>query len=111
MWRFKKKEQIKENAYDEYSMYLNREKEANKKIKEKNIVLWDYVLCDREYDWIYQWKWKYTWEVKKDRYNMNVRYYVEFERNWMKYVYPINIDNIKKVEPTKRRNLHRKIIR
>jgi hypothetical protein len=59
--------------------------------------LWDEVICDRSYDWIYQWKGKYTWEFKKDFEHSNVRYYVEFERNGMKMVYPIHIDHIVKV--------------
>ena len=96
-WNVKPQED-KSNYDDSWTRYKKREENAGKRIIEKNIVLWDYVICTRERDWIYQWKWKFTWEIQKQYEYKNIRYYVEFERNWMKRIFPISIDKIEKVQ-------------
>jgi hypothetical protein len=102
MTRFKTKKEDT-SLDDSYVRYDRRMKQAQERIKEKNIVLWDEVVCDREVDWIYQRKWKYTWSVVKDYHYMNIRYDVEFERNWMKKIYPIHIDCIRKILDSKQK--------
>lgn len=97
MTRFRKEPTEEEHRESPYERWVRRNKETNERVKEKNIVLWDEVICDREYDWIYQRKGKYTWEFTKDFEHDNVWYEVEFERNWMKRRYPIHIDHIVKV--------------
>ena len=97
MGRFTRQEDIDlavDNA--KYNAAQKRLNEMDERIKAKNIVLWDEVICDREIDWIYQWRWKYTGEVTKDTQYWNVRYYVQFERNGITKTYPIHIDKITK---------------
>lgn len=96
MWIRPSREKIVEHREDSYSRYTKRMEDAQKRIEEKNIVLWDFVICTRRLDWIVQREWQFTWEIVKQYEYWNIRYYVEFERNWMKRIYPISIDEIKK---------------
>lgn len=96
MWIRPSREKIVEHREDSYSRYTKRMEDAQKRIEEKNIVLWDFVICTRRLDWIVQREWQFTWEIVKQYEYWNIRYYVEFVRNWMKRTYPISIDEIKK---------------
>lgn len=97
MWIRPSREKIVEHREDSYSRYTERMENAQKRIEEKNIVLWDFVICTRRLNWIVQREWQFTWEIVKQYEYWNIRYYVEFVRNWMKRTYPISIDEIKKV--------------
>lgn len=96
MWIRPSREKVVEHREDSRTRYHNRMEDAQKRIEEKNIVLWDFVICTRRLDWIVQREWQFTWEIVKQYEYWNIRYYVEFERNWMKRTYPISIDEIKK---------------
>lgn len=108
IWWNVKHEEVEKNIDDSRTRYHNRMEDAQRRIEEKNIVLGDEVICTRKLDWIDKWKWKFTGEVCKNYDYKNIRYYVEFERNWMKRTFPIHIDQIEKLNKNKKKSFYSK---